>query len=628
MPAALCAIDAAVFGVEVNGDGDYALATSEGFFRFRRGALEPIDPEASAYVRQNRLTAVVRLPDQTLVAGTLYGGIALISDSGRLVRTISTAAGLPSRAVYSLFYDREGGLWVTSVNYLARIDFNIGITSFDSSNGLTGKPCLSLFGSGSAMTVCTEDGLFQLESPDSPAARFAPNPNIRARYWTLAGSGGRTFAAGLHGIYELTSGTPGELIHTDRDVFCLKVAPENPRVLWEADGSNIGYYCPGSGSTAREELAVAALPDSASSLAVSPDGSVWAATRTLGLFRIEVGPKGVFKAAPINLPDGVQNKGSALAVRFQFPAIIAFVGNRAYILKAGPWGSNLERIPSFPAAEALAAAPSPEGDRLFVAVARTRPDGTRSEGLGELLDPAKGDIRWRDIDLPGLSGIGLVHAMTFVDSPPSPVLWIGGAEGILRVESDRLSILGPPPIPVIDYLAPIPERSSRRRSRNLGVLDKFQHSQSKFSFHFSALDFRHRQGSCSIQNPLSARPKRGVGARPRRCRRGSFPSCGKGITISRFEPSALRAWRVIRFRSDSVSCRRGFEAPWPGSPPARSWPPPSPPCSSGAIAPSSPKIASLSASCTSEPWNSSAPTRPRMNLWPASATKSEIPSTG
>jgi len=79
--------------------------------------------------------------------------------------------------------------------------------------------------------------------------------------------------------------------------------------------------------------------------------------------------------------------------------------------------------------------------------------------------------------------------MTATGPPLSPVIWIGGTDGILRVAPDLLPELSPPPVPRIDFL----DLGQTAGKSDWGKDRWTLAAHSKLGIHFSAGDFRQRQ---------------------------------------------------------------------------------------------------------------------------------------
>lgn len=479
--------DPAVFWLEKRGDGGLLLGTAAGFFVFQNNILTPFAPEASAYIRENYLTSVVRLPDRTLVAGTFNGGLVAISNSGALVRVLSTAEGLPSRAVYSMFLDRQENLWVTSRNYVSRIDLSAPATIFDSRTGLAGKSAYAMYGADSSLTVSTDSGLFHIENPIAPTAKFTADLRTHQQYWSIVKVGDRVLGGRFRGIDDLTGEHVTELSKAKDEVFCFGTVPEERNKFWVADGFDISEIQLADDTPVRQRI-LSTLPDSATSLCIGPDGIIWAGTLTKGLFRVDAKSGSGYTAVSLDPSEDSRNElNQGVTVARVGSNIIAFGAAGGFVLRPGK--SEFERIAAFPKVKVKAVAGLANGSSAFVAFEENRIDGAKFGGLGVIEDAGSPEAIWREFDLPSLATIGSIRSMALNGPSKSPLLWVGGTEGVLRVEPKRLIAVQPPPPPIIDQFRLLGRDSVTQENSDPPPLPY----NSKFAIYFSTPDFRHHQ---------------------------------------------------------------------------------------------------------------------------------------
>jgi signal transduction histidine kinase/DNA-binding response OmpR family regulator len=475
--------DSAVLWIEAAGPGRYLLGTSDGFFILESGALRPFAPEAAAYLRLNRLTAIARLPDGTLAAGTLNGGILFVGRSGQVLGSLSQAEGLPGRSVFSLYVDRQGSLWCELANGIARIDLKGG-SLFDPSNGLKGRPVMQLLGTKDSLLACTEDGLFRMERPDDPNAVFVPDPRSAEKYWAAAVVQGRVLAGRIHGIDELRSDRAVEIWPTLMDVFSFAVAPEYPERFWASDGYNVTEFSGWPAGPVRSRV-LAVLPNGAASIAVGPDGSIWAGTETQPVVRLLPTASGPYQLAPLRarlgVPDG---PGGSLVARVG-PNIVVFAGGSAYALEPG--AAVFQRVPAFPDARAKTCAVSEKDGAVYVAFVRETADGVGQDGIGVIRLPPGSTPSWEELDLPALASVGRVQSLALTASKGPSALWVGGTDALLRVPTADLVPSEPPPSPLLDpFPAPLRPHASRP--------PELPYPANLLRLHFFTTDFRHRNG--------------------------------------------------------------------------------------------------------------------------------------
>jgi len=481
-----------VVWAEAIGPSEFLLGRGDGLFHYRLGKLSPFAPEASEYLSHNRITAAVRLANRNIVIGTFEGGLVLVADDGRFLGVLSREQGLLSRAVFSLYQDTQGSIWVATDAGMTRIDFRSPATVLDSRSGLVSRSAFGLVDVGSTLLALTDDGLFRLDLV-SGARRFAPDPHEGLWYRDVAAVAGHVYGAQAQGIDELSAAGAAARWSSPRDVNTLAVAPEAPRTLWVTYGVQVEVLAVGTDGTLRQ-IQSATLPDAANSICVGPDGDVWVGMRTHGLYRVRMRPDAEAEITRPALPGSV-NDGQAVVVRAR-SRIFAFLGGAAFALDSS--SGELRRLGAFPVARITSLAPSPSGPDLWVTLERSPIDGVAVEGIGCLSGLGDAEVTWREFDLPDLSAIGRVRSATAIPDAAGDVLWIGGTEGILRVQTAQLGPLTIPPPPFIDY-GEVNGLAAHSRLGAPGLA--FAAAGNRLSVHLGMTDFRHG-GSLFFQTRL------------------------------------------------------------------------------------------------------------------------------
>ena len=111
----------------------------EGLFLLRDGKAEPFAPEASRWTAAKRILEGLRLADGRWALGSVLGGLLLLRPDGTVDQVIDTAAGLPDDFVTGLVTDREGALWLSLNNGLARVEVASPLSVLDRRTGLQGE---------------------------------------------------------------------------------------------------------------------------------------------------------------------------------------------------------------------------------------------------------------------------------------------------------------------------------------------------------------------------------------------------------------------------------------------------------------------------------------------------------
>ena len=273
----------------------WLLATTEGLFHYTDGAISDFGQDVTEFIRKNVLLCACRLPHGDLCLGTLNGGIGIVSPSGAMKRVITTENGLLSRTVFSLFVARDGALWAMSANGSTRIALDIGVSLFDSRQGLTGKPCIKMAQTGSQILVATGEGVFGLPTDVVGDARFAALPDLTARYTDLeSGPGDTVYAAGLKRVDQIQGLRANQIFSSNTSVFLFRRSLTNPKSFLVANGFDIERFSPGAGGEMETAL-LAHLPDIPKTLVEDESGNIWIGTVSRGAFLV---PRGSDKAVP------------------------------------------------------------------------------------------------------------------------------------------------------------------------------------------------------------------------------------------------------------------------------------------------------------------------------------------
>ena len=190
-----------------------------GLVRLEGGRVTPVEGTGSDYLARYRPYSAVAVPDaygrgETLYAvGTLGGGVAVTAPDGDLVRVYREDVGLTVEDwAVGLHADRQGGLWVATLNGIVWLDLFSRYTAFDQGTGLLGS-VYHVNEVDGVLHAGTALGLYRLvpgtlgRSAAGPAyARFEPVPGTpdQAQTW---------------GIYPTPSGA---LVPTDKGVFQVR----------------------------------------------------------------------------------------------------------------------------------------------------------------------------------------------------------------------------------------------------------------------------------------------------------------------------------------------------------------------------------------------------------------------
>ncbi len=415
----------------------------------RPGNPVPFSSERlNQYLSDHRLSAVSELPDGNLLLGTVSGGLVLTSRSGVVLRIwADSSSGLPGRVIGGLATDASGEVFGTGATDFFHFPATGDSTVFNSLNGLKGQVVSGLTFWKSKLYAATQDGAYRQEiSPEGPA-RFQALPELPHRYDHMLACEDGLLLSGFGGVYWF-DGTAARNVYklqanganitqparTYPDTFYVSEVNGLARLVRHGDGSFTGTR-------------FLELPDSCASLYVDIAGKLWLGMIAKGAFEYD---SGAGQIAPLLDPVTAKPIDGQVLIAGNATRLLFFAKNR--VLQTGPQGGALREVPDLPPLTASVVTAIPESEDVFVVYQQAAGIHGPRHGTGVLSFAADGTVRWREFDLRSLDIIGSIRTATFAAENGHPVLWLGGMQGILRLDYDKISTLAPPAPPILKVM--------------------------------------------------------------------------------------------------------------------------------------------------------------------------------
>ena len=139
------------------------LTTNQGFFKLINNRLEVLPGNVNQVLIANKATFATRLGDGTIATSLLTGGILVISQSGEILYPIFPGGAIQDSQVSYMFNDRDGYLWLSLNDGIAKINIPSPISRFDNANGLKGE-VTSITRLNGTLYVGTLYGLFNIKN--------------------------------------------------------------------------------------------------------------------------------------------------------------------------------------------------------------------------------------------------------------------------------------------------------------------------------------------------------------------------------------------------------------------------------------------------------------------------------
>lgn len=463
---------AVVFAMEPRDHG-WLLVTNAGFLTYDSGHLSASAPGSAKYIRESALTSVTRLPEGRMALGTYRGGIVITRHDGTLERILTEKDGLPTNAIYSVFADREGGLWATSSSCIFRIALSSPSTLFDERAGLPKLPFIHLVQQDGRILASNDRGVYALQADDR---NFALVPGLNTRFTVMHSSERGLLVADIHDVKLSTPTQTTLLISLQFGAQTLLNSRQSPDSVLLSTERDIILL----GNTGRSRTVVKNLPDIPVALAEDTTGRIWVGTALSGVLCAKPAGKVAVEAVPaagLQRPPAVNGVSTVVAtVRGD---ILAFTPGTASILYRGT--EKFESIADFPHRD-ISGLPVASADGS-VWIIHPATEG-RSASMARIAISGH-QAAWQPHAVEGLTRIGKPRALIAEVVPnQGTVLWIAGTEGILR------NAVGPSPV------APTPRppllkayASPAEHSDPMPITGTLPYATSSVIFEFAAPEF-------------------------------------------------------------------------------------------------------------------------------------------
>jgi len=426
---------------------DTGLVTISNDGLVRPGQPAAFSPQAlNEYLTQHKVSAFTELPDGNLAIGTLSGGLVLAGRTGKIIRIWADVdSGLPGRFVLGLTSDPSGEILGTAPTDFFHFPATGSATVFNTLNGLRSPAINSLAFDHSVLHAATNDGIHRQVIDAQGNARFQSIPGLAVRYnhmlpygdgFLLARFGGVDWFDGVttRPAYQITANSAFQIVpaRTSPGTFHVFEIGGLVRLTQKADGSF-------------DRVRFLELPDNPNSVHEEAGGRLWIGTVGHGAFTYDPATR---QLAAVNDPaSGQPIQGSVRIVAPDDTRILFFLNGR--VLQADPQSGQLRPLAGLPVFNPSLVQPLSPQDGILVAYLRPAVTSGPLHGAGVLSFAVDGTARWRELDLSSLGTIGSISAAAFSREDQQSVLWLGGLQGILRLDYDKIPTLSSPTAPTI-----------------------------------------------------------------------------------------------------------------------------------------------------------------------------------
>ncbi len=414
--------------------------------------------EGAAFLRGRGLRHGKRLRDGSLALATEDAGVLLLGPGGEFRGRLGESTGLASDVVLGLGEDRDGGLWLGLNSGCARAELPSAVSLFDSLNGFKRITTRDIVRVDGALWLATTTGVFRL-APADPA-RGQP-----ARVEAVPGFAGETRAllhhprggllvGGADGVRRRRADGAVESVLAVPAVLTLARSRLDPDRVFVGHARGLrSLRCDALGRWI-DEGAAADWDGEARTIVETSRGTLWLGTATQGILRAEPAPGGARRVQRFFETDG-------LPTGMGWPRVLALRGEGDEMLFATQRG--LYRLDEGAGRFEPARRWGPwlsDGSQRAANLAQDAAGGiwlTPRAVDGVYPDPLIGragrDGSWRPVPRWIAQSIGeLERFYPETDPAGREVLWIGGTEGVARVDLARLGPVGAARPPLRTFL--------------------------------------------------------------------------------------------------------------------------------------------------------------------------------
>jgi signal transduction histidine kinase/CheY-like chemotaxis protein len=421
------------------------IVSSTGFYRPGHPARPEFSAQINRSITENMLTAYATLPGGVHAIGTVNGGLMLVSAEGVLLRTLDVTNGLVGNAIFSIAADGLEGIWCTGQNGIFWVESRGQATVLRQPNGAR-EGITDLDVHGPRVYAAGQSGILELVPGDNHGARLNIPLPLARNYYAV-----RSYPEGLllgrHRGLDAYDGQAVKPVYalTARGVNAIYPSRLQPNTYLLAETLGFARLNESSDSSLQSTRLFEIKDYVYGGMHEDDRARLWFGTAGSGLFVYE--PKdGTVSAIPD--PDTGKPFSGFLALDHTSPEFVLFAAGK--ILKANLDGTNLHTLLRLPAINPFLVRPANPG-QFLVAFKRTGANSSNAwgQGLGLFTLERDGHVNWRELDVPSLDAVSFVQVLEMASEDDKRVLWVGGAEGLLRLDFDALPFVQAPTGPII-----------------------------------------------------------------------------------------------------------------------------------------------------------------------------------
>jgi signal transduction histidine kinase/ligand-binding sensor domain-containing protein len=303
------------------GDTDLLFGTfNHGLYRYDGRSFTPFTTEIDDLLKSQTLYKGITLPDGTLGLSTISGGAFILDPrSGRALRRLNLAIGLPADNGLAIFADRAGTLWLALEGAICQVETPSPLTRFDIRSNLSGSVADIVRHKGT-LYVATGVGVFYLDPATSLFKQVTGFRAGNSQAVGLATNGDALMVGYGSGLHQVEGGVATLIkpnVGASFSAGALRFSAMDPRRLWVALEDGFASLRLDERGHWEDEGRVPGITATVGSLVESSPTELWLGTAGQGVIRVR------FDGAPLQRPtvtrfgtaDGVPTEAQTLVFK-------------------------------------------------------------------------------------------------------------------------------------------------------------------------------------------------------------------------------------------------------------------------------------------------------------------------
>ncbi|MDT0690826.1 triple tyrosine motif-containing protein [Salegentibacter sp. F188] len=264
-------------------EGDLQIVTATGnFFKWNGEEIEQNFQSLSNEIKYAGLLSALKLPDNSMVLGTVGEGIYHVSENGKIFSHFDQENVLLNNTALHLYLDDAQNIWAGLDNGISVLNLDSSFRLFQDNAGRIGSVYCS-FQDENYLYLGTNQGLYY-KNPEDPGFSFIEGTN--GQVWSLQMEGGNLFCGHNNGTY-LINENKAEKISDRLGTWLIKELKNKPGYFIQGHYNGISFLK--NTSEGFQDLPMLEeFPHSSKFIEVEGSGDVWISNEHKGVFKLNL----------------------------------------------------------------------------------------------------------------------------------------------------------------------------------------------------------------------------------------------------------------------------------------------------------------------------------------------------